>query len=418
MFSRDAKLYLAHGVLVSLAWGITSVLFNLYLLEAGLSKESVGVFLSAAMFVTAALALLAGAIADRMSRRTIILLGGIVSLATAAVQYSFIDLSILIVSQLFAGTASAFSSVSWNSYASDLSSDQERAHLFGIGSGLSMLAFLAGNLSGGFLPNIISTLLTSADIVLLYRCSLWVSIVPEGLGIAMVYLMAPDRSLQHRTPHPRRMIRPLSNVRHWRLILSYATTVSIIGFGAGMIVMFFNIFFKEVYDLSPELIGTVFALNTLVLASGNLVAPALSDRLGKVKTVVLTEALSIPFLVMLSLDTPVYWAICAFVMRNVMMNMAGPVSTAFLMENLSRDERATATGIVTTGDQAVRGIAAIIAAQLLEAGRYREPYLIAAMLYVVAIILFYALFRDIEAKSLELKRASVDLKQVPDIEAT
>jgi MFS family permease len=88
------------------------------------------------------------------------------------------------------------------------------------------------------------------------------------------------------------------------------------------------------------------------------------------------------------------------------MNMGGPVSNAFFMECLEKEERATAVGVVQTGDSFVRGVAANIGGMLLAAGLYRLPYILVSGLYILAVILFYGFFRN---KELELEVPQLEI---------
>ena len=182
-----------------------------------------------------------------------------------------------------------------------------------------------------------------------------------------------------------------------------------------MIVMFFNLYFNGVFHVDTELMGIIFGLNTVVLATGNFIAPALSDRLGKVKTVLITDSLSIPFLFMLSWAPYLYMGVIAYVMRSVLMNMAGPVQVSFFMEGLTKEERATAMGVVRTGDSLVRGIASNIGGIMLAAGLYREPYMLVSGLYIVGIALFYIFFKKKEKELALLKAADLEIERELEI---
>ena len=64
-FSRPARLYLGAEFLMWTAHGMFSVLFNLYLVEAGASEAFVGRAISASALGMVVAALPAGALADR-----------------------------------------------------------------------------------------------------------------------------------------------------------------------------------------------------------------------------------------------------------------------------------------------------------------------------------------------------------------
>jgi MFS family permease len=410
LFKRDARLWIAVNATQAFAFGISNVVFNLYMVDLpGFEEDFLGFFLSVSMFATAAIAIPAGMFTDRRSRKSTILIASFVLLLMLMVQYTVIDPMALIASQILFGLFGAFNQVAWGPYITDLSTSEERAHLFGFGSGMSLLAVLAGNLLGGYLPGVfLNTLGLASDLIWAYRLTLWFSIIPMFIAFLSIIPMTKDTQIECEVEIG------FKNVTNWGFIGKYAVSISSVGLGAGMIVMFFNLFFQNEFTASSELIGVIFGINTIILALGNFLAPALADRFGKVRTIILTEALSVPFLLMISW-APVLWlAVVAYVTRSVLMNMAGPVSRAFFMEGLRKEERATATGITRSGDSLVRGIASNIGGGLLAAGLYRLPYVLVAGLYVLGIVLFYSFFKNKEKEIESLKQADVTREREPE----
>ncbi|TFF94689.1 MFS transporter [Candidatus Thorarchaeota archaeon] len=415
LFKRDARLYIASSAAGSLSWGISGVIFNLYLQDAGFSEDFIGFFLSISMFATAAIAFIAGSVSDRMSRKKTILRANVIAFIAVAIQYTVLDQTSLILSQIFIGLTGAFTQVSWSPYITEMSTDRERAHLFGFAGGVSLLAVLAGNLLGGYLPGFFADLMNIApngSLVLPYRFALWLSLVPNAISILLVVPMSRD------TPSEAKVRIALGNVKNWGFIGRYATTVSVVGLGAGIFVMFMNLYFANEFSASSDVVGLIFAVNTIILSLANFLAPALADRIGKVRTVVLTEALSVPFLILLYGAPTIQLAVLGYVLRTVLMNMAGPVSNAFFMEGLTKEERATAVGVVRTGDSLVRGLASNVGGILLAAGLYRLPFLLSSGLYVISIVLFYVFFKKREEEMILMKKAEVlveaEEERVPD----
>ncbi len=407
LFKKDAKLFIVINSLNAFGFGISSVIFNFYILEIpGFQADFLGVFMSFSMFATAGIALLAGMLIGRFCKKTVVLLATSITDVMLLVQYTVIDPIGLLLSQILLGVSSAFNQVTWTPYISSLSTDEERAHLFATNSGLSVLGVFFGNLLGGFLPGVCSSLFGVTSTILQYRYTLWLSMIPIITGTILIGLMSRDTGVR------RNVRRSMFRIKNKSFIGKYALTVATVGIGAGMIVQFFNIYFKYVFIASDAMIGIIFGINMILLSTGNFIAPALADRFGKVRTIALTEALSIPFLLMLWWAPTIYYGVIAFVSRNVLMNMSGPISAAFLMENVSDEERSTAMGVSRSGDSFVRGIAAIIGGKILSMGFYRLPYLLVASLYVLAVILFYLFFHTIEAK----KPAEVEVSIEPETE--
>jgi len=407
LFQKDAKLYIFSRVASTLGYGISNVIFNLYMLEVGFGEDFLGFFLSVSMFATAGIAIAAGMITDRKSRKRILLAASFVSFISTAIRFTAIQPYVLLFSQVLLGFSQAFTQVAMTPYVSDVSTERERAHLFGFGGGLSLLAVLAGNILGGYIPGLLRNLGLAVNLLWSYRLTLWFSLVPIAIsGLALV-------PMTRDTPQESEQRLGFANVRNWEFIGKYTITTSTIGLGAGVIVLYFNLYFKQVFQVDEATIGLIFAINTILLSVGQFSAPALADRIGKVKTVIITEALSIPFLLMLGWAPYLYIGVLAYVSRTVLMNMAGPVSNAFFMEGLTKEERATAVGITRTGDSFVRGVAAIIGGWLLSLGLYRLPYLLVSGLYLLGVLLFYAFFKNKEREIEAMRKARIECEEKP-----
>ncbi|MFW9794764.1 MAG: MFS transporter, partial [Candidatus Thorarchaeota archaeon] len=288
LFGRDARLYIGTAFMGAFAWGISGVIFNLYLRDAGFPEDFIGFFLSMSMFATAGIAFIAGLMSDRSSRKRIILISNIIGFVVLVVQYTTLNPFGLLLSQVFLGLSSAFREVAWSPYVTDISTNQERAHLFAVGGGISLLGVFTGNLIGGIMPQVFAGWLglsASDSFVIPYRYALWLSLIPSAIAILLIFRMTTD------TPTQTTERLALRNVKNWRFIGKYTSTVASVGLGAGMIVMFFNLFFTHEFPIDSGLLGLIFGVNTIILSAANFLAPALSDRIGKVRTVVLTEAL-------------------------------------------------------------------------------------------------------------------------------
>ncbi|MFW9843893.1 MAG: MFS transporter, partial [Candidatus Thorarchaeota archaeon] len=276
LFKKDAKLYIAIWSLGSFSFGISGVIFNLYLKEAGFSEDFIGFFLSVSMFATAAVAFVAGLLSDKASRKKIILAANVVVYISVFVQYTTLNPMGLLLSQVFLGLSTAFREVAWFPYITELSTTRERAHLFGFAQGMSLLGVLAGNLLGGYLPEVFSGMLGIPDggsLVTAYQYSLWISLIPSLLAVLLVTQMTTD------TPTSTDIRLALKSVKNWGFMGKYASAITAVGLGAGMIVMFFNLYFTHEFPIDSVLLGIIFAVNTLLLSAGNFLAPALADRI-------------------------------------------------------------------------------------------------------------------------------------------
>ena len=102
----------------------------------------------------------------------------------------------------------------------------------------------------------------------------------------------------------------------------------VISVGAGMVMPFMNVFFRNVHSQSDTAIGVIFAWGSLAMGIGLVVAPALAERFGKIQVVTATQALSIPFLALLGFAPWFEVSVVAYYIRLTLMNMSGQIGRA------------------------------------------------------------------------------------------
>ena len=386
LISRDARLTIAVWMFWAFGYGINDVLFNLYLLEAGFGESFIGFFLSISIFLTGALAIVIGMLADRFSRKKMLLIGYVTVLISIFIQYSTIAPIYLLFSQLLNGVGFGITGVCWMPYTVSVTTDEERVHVFTVRFAFFLIASLLGSLVGGFLPTIWTNLGVAVNLFTAYRFSLWVALIPMSVGALIIIPMSTDK-----VNGTRRSI-GFGNIRNRKFIGKYAFAWTVSGLGAGLFVHFFNMFFTLAFNADATTIGIIFAINTLVLAGGNFASPAIVDRFGKLATIIWFQIISVPFLLTLAWSPVLSIAIFGFVSRSLFMNIAWPVMDVFYMEGLDKEEQSTAMGVINTGDSLSRAVGLNIGGWLMAAGFLRMPFALATVFYIASIALFYWFF--------------------------
>jgi len=402
LISRDARLTIISWMFLAFALGIHDVIFNLYLIEAGFLEDFIGFFLSISMFLIGILAIPAGVIADRRSRKRIILIGGIATFTAYVIQYNTLLPSALLFSQLLYGLGSGLIGVCWQPYTVSVTTAQERVHVFSVRFAFFLVANLLGSLIGGFLPTLWIGLGFATNLLEAYKYSLWIALVPLALSVLTIAKMTVDTPKKtqsivkfhdiEKIPRFYFIGRFFSNIRNRSFIGKYAIAWTVSGLGAGLFIHFFNIFFSIAFGADSATIGIIFAIYMVVIAAGNFVSPAIVDRFGKLGTIIWFQVLSIPFLALLSWSPILSIAVLGFVGRGLAMNIAWPVMDVFYMEGLEKEEQSTAMGVINTGDSLSRAIGVNIGGVMLASGLLRAPFALAIIFYVASIILFYWYF--------------------------
>ena len=115
----------------------------------------------------------------------------------------------------------------------------------------------------------------------------------------------------------------------------------LIATGAGQVIPFLNVFVQQKFGLDLASLNALFAFTSLGTVAAMLAQPRLARRFGQITSVVIVQAASIPFLVVLGFSPLLWTVILAMAVRNSLMNAGNPIFSAFAMEHVSPMERAT-----------------------------------------------------------------------------
>lgn len=400
MLSRNAKLYLMAIVLQGLGSGIWAVIFYYYLnlRSVNFQMDFIGNISTASIIATGLVALPAGLLCERIGSKRTILIGIMASLINPA-QIWILQPTVLLGASFASGLIGTLSWVASAPFMAENSSPKERTHLFSFSWTLMIVMGVVGSYIGGVMPDLFNATLglpTGADgSATGYRVSLAISVVLSLSAVFPILFVRESKKLQKQ-----KMVDLLSlrNVKSSRTIIKFMIPTAIIGFGAGFIVPLFNVFFKNRFFATQAEIGIMSSLSNVTLGIGTLVAPALSRRLTKAKSVALCEYLSMPFIMLTTLSPSLTWAATAYIARNALMNMAGPIGTALQMELVTPTERATTNGLMVMADNIPRGITVSISGIMMTGSDFFTPFLFTTVTYFIASSLYFMFFRKAEAK--------------------
>ena len=174
----------------------------------------------------------------------------------------------------------------------------------------------------------------------------------------------------------------------WRLFIPQI----VIGIGAGALVPFLNVFLKSRFGLSDSVLGLLFAIQAIAMGVATLLGPALAAKVGRIRALVLTQVASIPFLALLGFSPVFPIAACAFFARAGLMNMGSPLYSAFSMEQVDVQHRATASALLVMSSQGSRAASSWISGLLQEGPGFAPVFALTIACYVVASFLVLRFF--------------------------
>lgn len=406
LFSRNARLYLLGSVLLSASQSAFQLLRNLYLKEAGFDEAFIGHSLSAASFGALVGALPTALLIARYRTRPLMVLSSIGAAASFVAMASFLSGAGIIVSSVASGLMLTVIQVTSAPFLAANSKPAERTLLLSVNFAVRTGGGVLGSVMGGYLFRLVGAL--GHDPMTSYR---WAMILGTAFAVLAV---GPFAIVDERPPEPAENALSLAVLRARKRLYARLVIPSIpLGLGAGLTIPFLNLYFRNVFHQNGEHIGWYFALVQLTMTVGVLLGPRLARRSGLVKTIVVSELASVPFMLVLAYTSSLELAVVAFLARGALMNMAQPLTTALTMDAVPASERALVNAIITVVNLGCWMLTASIGGVLIEAHGFVPPLWTSAVLYVVSAALYWRYFRKVD-----LGRSPADTTSPGEIHAS
>lgn len=389
-FSPNARKYLISIMIFGAGFGVHRILFNFFLRSLGYDETLMGLLSTVSSMTVLIAALPMGYLADLLGRKRSLVISGLVIGSAMLMMVSFPSVAMLISMNILMGLGSSLGSVVSGPFLMENSGEAERTYLFSISSGLRMAAFSVGDWVGGYLPTWFGGLLDVGAVS--STAYAW------AIGVAgvLVILAVLPRLLLRRNQLPigeRSIFAPISYAREQPgMLAKLLLPMFITSIGAGLIMPFMNIFFSNVHQQPDPVIGTMFAWGSLAMGVGLILAPAFADRFGKIKVVIFTQGLSIPFLVLLGFSPIFSLSALAYFVRLALMNMSSPVYQTFVMEQVDDDARAMVASLNSMVNSFGRAFSPIVSGWLQVSYGFGPPFMGTIILYIMAILMYYVFF--------------------------
>ena len=390
-----------------LAWtGVSmfTLLLNLYFKELGFPESYIGTVLSRTNLAPVLLALPLGLVVGRFTFKSLLTFAVLVMTVGYAFQVLTGNRDAIVLAGFVAGIGSAVFRVASAPFFMRHSSEKERTYLFSMNFAVSTAGAFMGSLIGGFLPKAFSVFTEMSQEQ--FRYSLLV-------GAAIITLSAfPFMSIVEERPNARAHAQFLTSLRRtdWKLIGKLCTPTFIVGLGAGLIIPFLNLYFREIFGASAETIGILFALLQCFMTAGTLLGPLFVPRMGLMRSVVVTQLASIPFMLALCFSRSFPIVVISFLMRGALMNMNQPLSTHFAMEAVRKEEHAVTNSMIMLSWTGSWVASVQLGGTLIERYSYVPSFVVAIVLYVTSSFLYYYFFRNVEVE--RLPEHDLEVKEV------
>ena len=393
LLSKNAKLYLLGAFLFGITHANFQLLFNLYLREGGAAETTIGDVLAWIARGSALLALPAGFLLMRVRLKPVLIFSVLFYSAAVFMLSSWDDLSWLWPFAMVAGMSITFFRISGAPFYMRNSTPKERPLLFALGFGMMSLAGGLGSLGAGYLVTFLNA--QTGDLVLAHRYALYVGI---SIGALAVIPFSLIKSKRPSAEESRQRLKLSEILQRMPLYLRVFIPYFLLGSGAGLIIPFLNIYFRDRFGQSAGEIGLYFFGVQIAMFLGTLAAPAFVRKIGRVRTIVLTELLSIPFMLVLAYTDQLGLAVAAFLLRGAFMNLGQPVATNFSMEIVSEREQGLLNSLMHLAWTGSWALSTSFGGALIEKHGYELPFYLTIGLYILSASLYYLFFHGYEEK--------------------
>jgi MFS family permease len=364
--------------------------FNLYMSALGFSNDVIGLFNSLPAVALLLVGIPFAAMADRIGYRIFLLGGGIVAVL-ASLVLTLVGSRLLAV--LAAGTfalAVIVLQVLGSPLLAQVSGENERVALFSLNQSISWAAALAGDVLGGAIPEAAARAMhTSSASAAAIRSAFVAMTVLTVLSLPFLVRLARAAGMKPAAAFPVRELLKIDLARFGRLLLPSL----VLGIAAGMYLNFTQLYLAQRFGLTPGPIGLIFAVGAALTVVVTLAAPAVGRRFGITRTVGFSQVFGAPLVLALAFIMVLPVAVVIMYVRQLALNLQGPLGQVFGMEYVDSRERARlATAQVVVSGIGVGGIGPLASGFLQVRGGYQLAFSVSALFYLLAGLIFLWLF--------------------------
>ncbi len=381
--SKDVKLFIFGNMLFGIGVNLIGLLFNLYCKSLSFSESLIGKLLSSRAFGSALVTLPAAYLLSRINIRYLFMIVPVftsIFYITIAASNKF---SILVPLTLLTGAFSTFFSVAAGPFIMNNTKIEHQMHFFSLNGAIGMLTGVIGNIIGGIFRDF--ALLFTKKEILSYKISI-------GFGAIIILLSTLTFSKIKYVKIEKSKSINIFNVTNWKIYIKLLLPALFIGIGAGLTIPYINLYFKNVFNMSDSLIGIIYGISQFFTFTGIMLGPLIARKLGKPITIVITQAISIPFILILTYIKNPFFVVLAFFIRGTLMNMASPLSDNFALENVPKEEQSLMNALKMFIWTSSWMISARISGSTIETKGFAYSFTLTAVLYAISTIFFTLFF--------------------------
>lgn len=387
---KEAKYLVYASIMPAVAYGLIFTDISYFLTTVqNVPANFTGIVISAMGISTFLASILLGIVSDIYGRKKLLILGNVLASLILIIFALTTNSLILLTAAVFEGISEAAIFTSSSALLAENAMNEKRTSVFSLYGFAQSMAFSLGSFAvpvvGAFELFGFSE---KEGHMILYILIAVLSLV----STAIILKVSESKTLKK----PRANMTDLFPRKSKDVLIKYTLSSAILAFGAGMVVPLMTLWFSLQYGISDKISAPILAVSSVLIAIAILAAPPLAKRLGLVKAMVITQAVSTIFMFLTPLSSNYALAGLIYSIRALLMNMASPLSQSMIMGLVAEDERGAASGISGALWRLPNALSTWIGAWFMGIGLLAEPFFVAGLFYIVSIMLFWVYFRKVK----------------------
>jgi MFS family permease len=405
-FHSDIRRYLAGVFLFNIGSSANELLYNLYLNSLGYSDSFIGGMISLHSLGVLLLCIPAAFLARKYSHRTMLLVSISLVALFQFLRAVFPSEFLVPFFNLVLGLAVSAARVIPAVLLMRFSHTEERAFVFGFNAALSMFGIMLGNYLGGHLPSMLMSSLSIVGVPLslgdAYQASLCFGSGVMAISVFFYAKLSVSETLftssQSLIEDFLAQIPSRERVAH---IFKVITPHVIVGVGAGAVIPFIPLYLHQTFGASSAEIGSTMSLVQSAVVVGYLLSPMISRRFGVLKSIIIVQLASLPFMAIMGFSGSLVIVTIAFLLRNVLMNMSGPFVEQYNMENVCEEEREFTASLDIFFWNLSWAITPAIAGIVIEHYGYKPLFVVTIGFYALSSFVYLAMLKEKQRADVE-----------------
>ncbi len=229
------------------------------------------------------------------------------------------------------------------------------------------------------------------------------------LGFLGIYFLIRHKFTERIREKENEPARP--HATNWKLIIKALFPTLIIATGAGLTIPFISLFFEKVHGFNAGQFSAISAVASVLVAYAAMMVPQIKRQIGYKIAIPGTQSLAVVSLV--ALATTEYYAqfgiavliaVVCYLLRQPLMNMAGPMTTELVLNYVGKANReitSALTSAIWSGSWVLSGFMVNVMFNL--GFHFASIFLITSLLYTFGVVMYYLLILDYN------KREAADL---------